>query len=103
MLPDKYGIHEKTVKKADGSYRSLPMLRIHYYFLMWKFAMSNSEENEKWRFAAHFVIHFRTVQSFFGYRTNNLESPYCSKKFSSQHDIHQVWDLGFDIRVGLIQ
>ena len=20
MLPDKYGIHEKTVKKADGSY-----------------------------------------------------------------------------------
>ena len=30
MLPDKYGIHEKTVKKADGSYRSLPMLRIHY-------------------------------------------------------------------------
>ena len=32
MLPDKYGIHEKTVKKADGSYRSLPMLRIHYYF-----------------------------------------------------------------------
>ena len=33
MLPDKYGIHEKTVKKADGSYRSLPMLRIHYYFI----------------------------------------------------------------------
>ena len=32
MLPDKYGIHHKTVKKADGSYRSLPMLRIHYYF-----------------------------------------------------------------------
>ena len=30
MLPDKYGIHEKTVKKADGSYRSLPMLRIRY-------------------------------------------------------------------------
>ena len=33
MLPDKYGIHEKTVKKADGSYRSLPMLRIHYYII----------------------------------------------------------------------
>ena len=29
MLPDKYGIHEKTVKKADGSYRSLPLLRIY--------------------------------------------------------------------------
>ena len=34
MLPDKYGIHEKTVKKADGSYRSLPMLRIHYYIFL---------------------------------------------------------------------
>ena len=34
MLPNKYGIHEKTVKKADGSYRSLPMLRIHYYLVM---------------------------------------------------------------------
>ena len=33
MLLDKYGIHEKTVKKAYGSYRSLPMLRIPYYFI----------------------------------------------------------------------
>ena len=37
MLPDKYGIHQKTVKKADGSYRSLPMLRIHDYFFVFLF------------------------------------------------------------------